>query len=657
MMPPPERFPQTGSRVTTVAACCLLLLAVALVFGRAVTFDFVSLDDDAYIVDERHIQQGVTPAAIRWAFTDLKHGLWIPLVWLSFMVDHLLYGLQPWGWHLTNVGIHAATTIGMFLLLYRQSSSAWRSGFAAALFALHPLRAESVAWVTERKDVLAGLFTITTVAAYAGYVRQPCAGRYAAVLASFGLALASKPTVVPLPFALLLLDLWPLARVPSDPALRPSAIRRLLVEKLPLLTMSLAVSCVTIIGSVRGLAPQTPFDRCARMLNGYAEFAERLVCPLNLAVMAEVSSATSASALGKPWELPLSLALVVAVSIAAWRSRHRQPAFMIGWVWYAVMLLPVSGIVAPGLEPRPDRFTYLPHMGLAVALTWIAADAARSLRVTSSPARDRSLRLGLGLVVMALVAALGWRQVGFWRDSRSLWERTLACDPDNAWAHNSLGIALHASGSLTEAAYHYGRALKVTPDFALARFNIARLHHAAGRLDDARRGYLEAISLDPALGEAHNNLGNVLIQLGRFAEAFGPCTEAERLQPDNPQVQFNLGVAFLRTGAPEKAATRFSQAIRLQPGHAAFHNKLAEALLESGQPAGAKAAAEEAIRLQPLYPAGRLTLGLALAQLGSKEAAIEQLHVARQQALEADKPAVVTEASDALQAIAPKSAD
>jgi len=632
-----------------------LALLVGVVFGRAAWFEFVALDDERYVTANLHVQRGLSAAEIGWAFTNVDLGLWIPLVWLTYMVDHALYALRPGGWHATNVFLHAAAAAGLFAVLRWQTGSLGRSACAAAIFAIHPLRAESVAWVTERKDVLSGVFTVATLASYTWYARRGGVGRYATVLVCFLAALMSKPSVVPLPLVLLLLDAWPLGRLVPGEAGWITAARKLVTEKLPLLGMSLAVSLATVIGLSKTIAEsegpgfgQSLPQRLVAMIVCYGDLITRMAWPVGLAYRPDAGSLPAA------WQVAASMVLLLAAVAAAVLWRRRQPAVPIGLLWYGVMLLPVSGIVSQGAETRPDRFTYLPQIGLAIALVWVLADLlGGSGRTAATEAPGRRLRGAIvGFVTVAVLAAMAWRQTGFWRDSQTLFARSVACAPELPRARGSLGSALLQQGLVQDAMSQFRQAAELAPGVAHTHYNLGRGLQAEGDLEAALAAYARAVQLRPDFGQALNNLGNVLNQLGRHEEALQPLRKAVQLEPENAEAHFNLGVSLLRTGDAVGAVEQQTLATRLKPSQPAFHNKLAESLVAAGLPSEALAAAAEAIRLQPVYPAARLNLGKCLAAVGRLEEAVTALQEAREQALKKGQPQIAAAAEEAMTAIA-----
>ena len=364
---------------TVAAVCGFLLLAVALVFGQTVRHDFVNYDDNAYVYENPQVAGGLTAHGIAWAFTSFHVSNWHPLTWLSHMLDCQFYGLHAGGHHLTNVLLHAATAILLFLVLRRMTGDLWPSAFVAAVFAIHPLRAESVAWVAERKDVLSGLFFMLTLGAYAGYARRPFSlGRYLTVVLLFALGLMAKPMLVTLPFVLLLLDYWPLGRIGPHRRTGISSFRRVVVEKIPLLALTAASCVATVIaqGTAVIAIDVIPLpSRIANALVSYVAYMGQLFYPAGLAVLYPHPEG------GLPiWKVAASSLVLAGISAAALVWRRRFPYLFVGWFWYVGMLVPVIGLVQVGLHAMADRYTYLPQIGLCIAVTWGVAQLAASRR-------------------------------------------------------------------------------------------------------------------------------------------------------------------------------------------------------------------------------------------------------------------------------------
>ena len=411
-----------------VAGLSLFLAAITVVvFGQTAGFGFINYDDNAYLYENPVVARGLTLKGFAWAFTYGKIGHWHPLTWLTHMADCQFYGLHPGGHHVTNVLLHTATAILLFLVLRQMTGFLWRSAFVAGVFAVHPLRAESVAWLSERKDVLSGLFFMLTLWAYVRYARQPSGRRYAAVALLLGLGLLCKNMLVTLPFVLLLLDWWPLLRFKAG-----ATFGGLVKEKIPLFLLS-AASCVAT-----SLVPEKVFhadrvrfaERLANAMVSYVTYLRQMVLPEGLAIPYLFPPD------GFPfWNIALTVALLVVITLVALVCRQKRPYLMVGWFWFVGMLIPAIGLVQISYYAHADRYTYLPGIGLALAGTWAVGDWS---------ARWRNRRAVLGSLMVAVIGALmvcGWRQTAFWHDSEALWTHTITCDPRNETAHYNLGAA------------------------------------------------------------------------------------------------------------------------------------------------------------------------------------------------------------------------
>ena len=436
------------------AVICIGLSAITwAVFGRTVGHEFVDYDDPSYVVNEPKVTAGLTRDGIIWALTGGHSGNWHPVTSLSHMLDAQLYGLNPAGHHLTNVLLHAAAAVFLFLVFRQMTGATWRSAFVAAVFAIHPLRVESVAWVAERKDVLSGVFFALTLAAYVRYVRKRNVASYLVLAVVFALGLMSKPTLVMLPFLLLLLDDWPLRR--------PQALVKLIPEKIPLLLLSGAASLVTLWVQAQTISSLEKLPIVWRINNACVSavaYIGQMFWPAGLAVFYPHPRDQLPL-----WLVAISIAVIVSVTVAV-LVLHRVPPYMpVGWLWYLGLLVPVIGIVQVGLQARADRYTYLPQIGLYLLITWAVADVARSWR----------LRVPLlSALSVCVLGALGWQasvQARHWRNSESLWRHTLAVTERNAVAHTNVGNLLPGA----EAIPHYERALEIDPESILPMNNLA----------------------------------------------------------------------------------------------------------------------------------------------------------------------------------------
>jgi tetratricopeptide (TPR) repeat protein len=556
---------------------------VGVVFGQTLRCELVNYDDDKYVYANPQVLRGLSVEGTVWAFTN-RAVYWGPFTWLSLMLDRQLYGPNAGGYHLSNVLLHAATAVVLFLVLLRMTGRAWASALAVMLFAVHPLRVESVAWVTERKDVLSGLLFALTLAAYLGFVRHPFSLlRYLAVMVLFALGLMAKASLVTLPALLLLLDYWPLERFSggacqNDPRSRCneraagnnansaeiaqrqfSFSWRPLIEKLPLLAL-VAGSCAATVWSQRealGSTEQFVWSwRIGNALMNYVRYLGQFFYPVGLAAV------YPRPAPHLPWAGVFVASLVlVAVTAGAFVMRRRCPYLLVGWLWYLGMLLPMIGLVQFGAQTMADRFTYLPQIGLCIALAWAVADGC-----LASSLRRWAGGLMAALVLLVLMGA-AWRQTSFWHDSVSLWTHTLACTSENWLAHYDLAIALADRGRQDEAMVHYQKTLDIAPRHGNAHNNLAIIHAARGQYPEAIAHYREALNDNPKSAEFHNNIAFALASQGRIAEAEAHYREAVKLDPRCAMAQNKYGIILADRGRFAEAIAHFRQALEAQPGY------------------------------------------------------------------------------------------
>jgi tetratricopeptide (TPR) repeat protein len=580
-----------------------LLIALVLVAATLAAFwrvggnDFVAYDDATYVTGNAHVRAGLTAAGVRWAFTSREAANWHPLTWLSHMADVEVLGLAPGRHHAESLLLHALNAVLLFLVLGGATGALLPSAAAAALFALHPLHVESVAWAAERKDVLCALFWLLTLGAYVRYARRRTAGRYLVVVALFSLGLLAKPMLVTLPFVLILFDWWPLGRLlppgraAAGPPAQPAAA--LLAEKVPLLLLAAASSWVTLLAQQAGEAVVSAGNlplvaRFANAAVAYGTYLSKTLWPVGLSVFYRYPAAAPAPLL---WGA--ALALLAAGTALVVRGRRTAPFLLVGWLWFLGTLVPVIGLVKVGAQFIADRYTYLPLVGIFIAAAWGGAVLARG-------GRGRQAVLGGAVAAaLAICAALTWAQVGVWRDSRSLFEHALGVDPDNWLAHNNLGTVLTAAGSLDAAAAHYRAALRVKPDYETAHYNYANLLVGAGRLDEAAAQFREALRLSPRYAEASDNLGALLLRQGKFEEARRQFQATLEVSPDLPQARNNLGVALQKLGRRAEALPQFAAAVQLDPGFFRARVNLGLALAEFGRLAEAAEQLAAAERLDP----------------------------------------------------------
>ncbi len=599
----------------TLAVCGLLLLAVGLVFGQAVHFEFVNFDDSQYVYENSLVSDGLSAEAVTWAFTHRYSANWHPLTWLSLMLDCQVCGPNAGAHHLINVLLHAATVLLLFRVLARMTGGFWRSALVAALFAIHPLHVESIAWVSERKDVLSGLFFVLTLGAYVEYVRSPFSPRrYLLLVAAFGLGLMAKPMLVTLPLVLLLLDYWPLDRFPWR--------CQLLMEKVPLLLLSASSCLVTLWAQREALtlnAPLTTSLRTANALVSYVAYLGQLCCPVGLAVYYPHPAAHLPT-----WKMIAALALLACLSAVALASWRRRPYLLVGWLWYVGMLVPVIGLLQVGGASRADRYMYLPQIGLCLALTWGAAEVCRSWPF------PRWLGGLTSALLLTMLMAGAWRQTSFWSDSENLWNHALACTSQNKVAHVNLGAALAARKRLDEAVAQYQKALEIDPTYAKAYSSLGLALAARGRPDEALAQYRKALEMDPGDTDAYRNLAKALDSRGRSSEAIALLRQAVQLRPDDAEARNDLGAALGQTGNLDEATGQLEQALKLNSRYAEAHYNLGKVLVDGGRFDEALAHFQQAVVIKPDYANAHHNLGSLLMAQGRLAEAGDQYRKALQ---------------------------
>ena len=572
---------------------CFSLVAITwLVFGQTLGHDFVNYDDKTYVYGNSLVTGGLTLRGVVRAFADTQTGNWHPLTLISHMLDCQFFGLKPGGHHFTNVILHTVAVVLLFLLLRELTGNFWRSAFVAAIFAIHPLRVESVAWIAERKDVLSAVFFVLTLGAYMRYVRRPTLGRYLTMSILFAAGLMSKPMLVTVPFVLLLLDYWPLERnrKPEVSLLRAKAATaaargqkfntqtwlRLLAEKIPLLALSIGSCVVTFILQERsaGSIAQLPFHwRVQNAIVSYVTYLRQMFWPADLAVFYPHPENHLAL-----WQVVLATAFLVAITLLVFALRRMRPYLLVGWLWYLSMLLPVIGIVEVGLQGHADRYTYLPQIGLYIAIAWLVADLSASFRF-----RRKILAATAIIMVMAL-SACAWKQTSHWRNSETLWTHTLAVTQNNDVAHTNLGMFLADRGQLDEALAHLQTALEIRSGGAQPHYDLSlALIHCdlgyalakKGELDDAIAHLRKAIEFQPDYADAHYNLGTAFFQRGRIDEAIVEWQRTLSIRPNDSGAHTSLGNALVQKGSLREAVLHYQTALEIAPNSILPLNNLA----------------------------------------------------------------------------------
>jgi tetratricopeptide (TPR) repeat protein len=604
--------------LVTVWICVGLLILTWAVFGQTLRYDFVNYDDPSYVYQNTRITSGINLANVAWAFTHVHSENWHPLTTITHMLDCRLHGLNAGGHHFTNVLLHCVDVVLLFLALQQMTGALWRSAFASAVFAVHPLHVESVAWIAERKDVLSALFFMLTLLAYLHYTRGPSISRYLTVALVIALGLMSKPMLVTVPFVLLLLDYWPLGRFEAHRSNTARQALQLVLEKAPLIGLSAVSSMVTFLaqrGAI-GWTEQLPVpERISNALVAYVVYIRQMSWPAGLAVFYPHPENRLPA-----WEISLALMVLVAITAAAFVFRKQAPYLVTGWLWYLGMLVPVIGLVQVGWQGHADRYAYLPQIGLYIAVAWAVTDLTRSWRFR---------RIVLGAAAVLIIGALSccaWFQTSYWRDSETLFTHALAVTSNNDVALNNLGIIFLDKGQLDDAISKLQAAIDLRPENAPAHDNLAKALLKKGQASEAMVHYRKFLELEPANVEARNTLGTALIQQGHVREAIDLWQEALATQPENGNAASNLAWVFatcpedsIRNGT--HAAKLGERALRISGGKIPMIYKvLAAAYAENGRFADAIETAQRGADLATIQGnpglAAELESNIALYQSG-----------------------------------------
>ncbi len=555
---------------------------------------FVGFDDPDYI-DNSYVKAGVTLQGIKWAFTTWYASNWHPLTWLSHMLDCQLFGLDPGAQHLVNVVFHAANAALLFLFLFRATNKLWPAAFVAALFAWHPLHVESVAWVSERKDVLSTFFGLLTLLAYVRYAEEFNIQRLKAkvwwrwALAFFALGLMAKPMLVTLPFVMLLLDVWPLRRFPArvfhagdtksvntQHATHNTTYFALLSEKAPFILLTIASCIITFLAQREEAVmsfEQRPLGlRLANSLVAYAEYLGKTFCPMKLAVIYPLPNQIPA------WQIGIAALVLVSISGLAWTLRRKAPYLLVGWLWFLGTLVPVIGLVQVGGQALADRYTYIPLIGVFIAVAYGAADLAVRFRINA-----KALSVTAAVVLTALTVKSSY-QIRFWQDSDALFTHAIEVTSNNAIAHIDLGVAYEEEGRREDAVAQYDKAIEIDPNRFQAHNNLANLLSSMGKREEGLKEFDEALRLNPKAMLAHANLGTLLSEMGRYDDAMREYTTAENLMPTDPRPEYLMGKACLRQGESAEAVKHFRNALRVAPDDVQTLTWLARVLASDKDP-------------------------------------------------------------------------
>ena len=573
-----KNFSITGDTWQRLLVGAIIVALIWIVFGQTLWHDFVNYDDKTYVYGNSLVSAGLTVHGLEKAFVDTQTKNWHPLTLLSHMLDCQIFELKPGGHHFTNVLLHTIAALLLFLFLLTVTERLWCAAFVSVVFAIHPLRVESVAWIAERKDVLSAVFFFLTLITYARYARAPSFGRYVVMAVLFACGLMSKPMLVTTPVVLLFLDYWPLQRWPRagrrgrgvvstpQPLNGSTSFSRLVLEKLPLFALSLASSIVTFIIQIRSTESieQLPFIwRVENAVVTYVTYIWQIFWPVGLAVFYPHPDDRLAF-----WQVALAGLFLIAMTWAVFAVRKRYPYLLVGWLWYLIMLLPVIGIIEVGLQGHADRYTYLPHVGLYMALTWFIADVSIPI-----PARKQILGT-LGAITVIALTACSWKQTTYWRNTETLWTHTLAATRDNDVALTNIGNYFIQQGRLDDALSYLQRAMDIRSGSQAGHYTLS-------------------------LAIIHATMGEALARIGRFEEALGHLRQAVELRPDFPGAHYNLGAVLFRKGDVDGAIAEWQKTLAINPTDSGTQASFGNALVQKGLYHDAVAHYEAALRSDP----------------------------------------------------------
>jgi len=595
--------------------CISLVVSILLVFWDVTHHDFIIFDDDEYIYENQHVQDGLTKKGITWAFTSFHSNNWHPLTWIVHMLDCQFFGLRAGMHHLTSLFFHMANTLLLFLLFRKMTGNLWSSAFMSALFAFHPAHVESIAWASEKKDMVSTLFWVLTMWAYMGYTKSPGILRYVLVSALFAAGLLAKPMLVTLPFVLLLLDYWPLNRF--NPVVQPNGGKmpfaasrafQLILEKVPLFFIAAASSLITYLAQKEGGVVKT-FEAVSlqtRISNGvvsYIRYVWKMIWPDNLAVLYPYPENTPL------WQVLTAALLLVAVSCFFIRLARRYDYLAVGWLWFLGTLFPVIGLVQVGAQAMADRYTYIPFIGLFIIIAWGIPGLLGEWKY-----RRKVLGSVAGILILACMIG-SWIQMGHWKDSYTLYSHTARVTSKNYAILNNLGNILVRQRNYKEAADWYREALQARPKSEKAHLNLGIALDKQGKFDQSIYYFSKALQLKPDDAKAHFHLGLTLFRIGKVEGAVEHLNEAIRLSPDDSKVYFHLGHLYLEQGNDDKAGTYFREALQRDPENDRAHCGMGIVSMNRGDFHKAVSSFSEAIRINPAFQEAKAYRQSALNQI------------------------------------------
>jgi len=625
-------------------ACFILTVGIFSVFGQAVNYDFLAYDDYAFVANNPHIKEGLTKESLKWAFTSTHACFWKPVTWLSYLLDIEIFGTSPFGFHFTNIILHYFNTLLLFAVLYFMTGALWPCVAVGLLFGIHPLHVESVAWVSERKDVLSTFFMMLAVGAYGAYVKIPSWRRYGAVTLFFILGLMAKPMLVTLPFIFLLLDYWPLNRTRLNPCETSQTLHlsTLIKEKIPFFVLAIGFCILTAVAQQKCGALASVGDigfelRIKNALVSYFLYLKNTVFPSQLSIFYPYPDTIPL------WAAGGAAIFILLVSIGILCFHRNCPWLVTGWFWYLGTLIPVIGLVQSGDFSMADRFTYIPLVGIFIMFSWTAQKVW-----TGRPALKKWIILFFGVAILVL-GAVGYRQAEYFKNSLTLFERAVSVNPDNWLALNNLGITYNEmgkhregiqcfqkalaikpvfvealnnlagtfvkTGRIEEGLGYYRRAIELMPNFSGTYYNLAVALEASGRLKNAEDSYKKVLKMNPQNAEALNNLGVIQGRLQRTGEGMKNIKKALEINPNYAEAHYNMGNLFLNRSMPNKAVYHYAKAIRIRPEYAEAYNNFGVALFSMNRLMDSIRIFESALKIRPDYPNAQANLEMARGKL------------------------------------------
>ncbi len=605
-----------------LATCFFLLICTVSVYWQVIDHDFLNFDDGQYITENAEVRSGLTLHGLYWAFTTTHTTNWHPLTWLSHMLDAELYGMHSGGHHVTNLLFHLLNTVLLFLLLKKLTGAHWRSACVALLFAIHPLHVESVAWVSERKDVMSTFFWMLTIWFYVGFVNGKQKSKYILALVAFALGLMSKPMLVTLPFVLLLLDYWPLNRIAFEGAKQQISERRitgkrLVLEKLPFFALALISAVITVsVGDVQTVQEFSIWGRIGNALVSYTAYLSDMFWPHPLIIFHPYPNELPF------WRLLLALLLLVMITLfVLWQGKtHRF--LPVGWFIYLGVLVPVIGLIQVGIQARADRYTYVPLIGIAIIVVWGVNYLSRNWK------NRQKLLVAAGASVALVLMACAYNQVGYMKNSLTVFKHAVKYAPNAHYVHNNLALAYKSAGDFDQAIAHFNEAIRIKPDKYEAYNNRGVTYFGKKEYDKAAADYQVVLSQFPDHIEARNNLGNIFQMQGKTDQAIEHYQRALALLPDHPEVNNNIGSAYFSKRDFAKAIEYFMRAVNSNPFYLAARTNLARVYGEAGDVEMAIKHFQLALALEPNNPVTHDWLGISYALVGQREKAIQHYKMA-----------------------------